>query len=168
MLAGLSRLLPAEAETRLRRDLARMQAFRDRGWPRLARLMARLIQRRYGVFIAPQARIAPGVRFPHPTGIVIGEGVVVQDRVTIYQNVTLGGARTGDWRAGNYPEIGAGSTIFAGAVVAGRLRVGQGCTIGANAVVLRDVPDGATAVGAPAHAVMPDAAIRRRRAASGA
>lgn len=130
-----------------------MQSLERRGYRQLAQIVSRLIQRRYGVFISPHARFGEGVHFPHPTGIVIGDGVVVGDKVTIYQNVTLGGARLGDWQKGNYPEIGPGSVIFAGAVIVGKARIGANCTIGANAVVLDDIPDGATAVGAPARVI---------------
>jgi serine O-acetyltransferase len=84
--------------------------------------------------------VSPGVTFdgpiyiPHPTGIVIGSGVVLGSRSKIYQHVTLGSSRSG-----NYPKIGKEVTIFAGAVVAGGLVVGDGAIIGANAVVTRDV-----------------------------
>lgn len=154
-MARLGQLFFAEANRRIARDVARMQSLQQRGHSRLALLMSRLIQRRYGVFISPLARFGRGVHFPHPTGIVIGEGVVIGDKVTIYQNVTLGGARIGDWQKNNYPEIGAQTVIFAGAVIVGRSKIGAGCTIGANSVVLGDVPDGATAVGAPARILRP-------------
>ena len=128
-MGKLDQLLFPDANRRLRRDLARMEGWRDRGRGRLATLMSRLMQRRYGVFISPLARIGAGVNFPHPTGIVIGEGVVIGEGAVIYQNVTLGGARRGDWQNNNYPEIGAGTVVFAGAVIVGRIRIGAGCTI---------------------------------------
>jgi serine O-acetyltransferase len=130
-----------------------MQAMRDRGMGRLALLVELRIQKRFGVFVSRYARIAPSVSFPHPTGIVIGEGVVIAHNVTVYQNVTLGGARMGDWHQGNYPEIGAGTVLFAGVVAVGKLHIGQNCVIGANAVVLQDLPDNAVAAGAPARIV---------------
>lgn len=148
-MARLGQLFFAEANLRITRDIARMQSLQQRGHKRLALLLSRLIQRRYGVFVSPFARFGKGVHFPHPTGIVIGDGA------KIYQNVTLGGARLGDWQNNNYPEVGARTVIFAGAVIVGRIRIGAGCTIGANSVVLCDVPDGATAVGAPARILRP-------------
>jgi serine O-acetyltransferase len=96
------------------------------------------------------AQIDSTVIFPHPTGIVIGDGVIVRERVRIFQNVTLGGARIGDQRLNRYPEIGADTVLFAGAVVVGDVRIGRNCVIGANAVVLRDLPDNSVAVGVPA------------------
>jgi serine O-acetyltransferase len=81
---------------------------------------------------------------------------VIGENVKIFQNVTLGGARSGDWRSKSYPVIGDDTTIFAGAVVIGRITVGRNCIIGANAVVTRDVPDNATAVGIPARIIQKD------------
>lgn len=138
---------------KLNRRIRRMEAFQRRGLHILARFTAFRIQRVYGVYISRKARLASDVVFPHPTGIVIGDGVVVHDRVTIFQNVTLGGARVGDQKRGHYPEIGAGTVIFAGAVIVGAVRIGVGCVIGANSVVLHDVPDNSVAVGAPARIV---------------
>lgn len=122
----------------------------DAGYPRVSRIFFSALERSYGVYISPTAKLGHRVRFKHPTGIVIGEGVVVGDDVTIYQQVTLGGARVGDSLLKQYPQVGDGTVIFAGAKVLGNIRIGKHCVIGANAVVLTDVPDHHTAVGAPA------------------
>jgi serine O-acetyltransferase len=116
----------------------------------LASLCTRVIERRYGCYLSPRARIGPGLRLPHPVGIVIGEGVVIGEGCTIYQHVTIGARRRGDWQRGLYPFIGDNVVLFAGAVLAGAIRVGDRSTIGANAVVLDDVPPESTAVGNPA------------------
>ncbi|WP_324014913.1 serine acetyltransferase [Microbacterium sp. JZ37] len=108
---------------------------------------------KYGVYLSSRAQVPATTRMPHPTSIVIGEGVKLGENVTLYQNVTLGGARRGDWKAGNYPEVGEGTTIFAGAVVVGAVKIGRQCVIGANSVVTSDIPDFSTAVGAPARVV---------------
>ena len=84
--------------------------------------------------ISPDCSLSAPLNLPHPTGIVIGNGVKTCGRATIYQNVTLG---TG--RRGGYPEVHAGVTIFAGAVVSGKLMLGECSVIGANAVVTRSV-----------------------------
>lgn len=146
-------LLFAGNSTRLRHYVKLMRYLHDRKHRRLATWVAARIQNRFGVYISPFARIAPSVAFPHPTGIVIGDGVVLEDRVKIFQNVTLGGARIGDQKANNYPHVGESTVIFAGAVIVGKVRIGRNCIIGANAVVLADVPDNATAVGIPARVV---------------
>lgn len=105
------------------------------------------IERKFACYIHPKSVIGPGVRFPHPVGIVIGERVAIGARVTIYQGVTIGAKSD---RAPDYPRIDDDVVIYAGASVIGGVRLGQGCVIGANAVVLRDVPSGASAAGVPA------------------
>lgn len=153
MIMSFLRFLASGAETRLNGWLSLKAFFERRGMDRAAKLIANHIQVRFGVFVSPKMHIPSSTHFPHPTSIVIGEGVRLGEGVTIYQNVTLGGSRLGDWQAGRYPTIEAGVTIFAGAVIVGKITIGQGSTIGANSVVTRDVPPGTTAVGAPARIV---------------
>ncbi|BEH15216.1 hypothetical protein MAALD49_25840 [Marinobacter shengliensis] len=108
---------------------------------------------KYGVYISANARIGEGIKLPHPTGVVIGGGVIIGRNVTVFQNVTLGGARVGDSKNQNYPIIGSNVVIYAGAVIVGKVSVGDNAIIGANSVVLSDVPSGATCVGVPGKAV---------------
>jgi serine O-acetyltransferase len=90
---------------------------------------------------------------------VIGESSEIGDEVTIYQNVTLGGTNPSDGVPGKrHPTIGDGVIIGSGAQVLGPITVGPRARIGANAVVTRDVPEGATMVGIPAKPVLMDAA----------
>lgn len=96
----------------------------------------RRLIRNYGIDVGNGARLGSGLSLPHPIGIVIGAGVRVADRVTLYQHVTLGRGR------GGYPTIDSDVTIFPGAVVVGSVRVGRGALVGANAFVATDVPDG--------------------------
>lgn len=91
---------------------------------------------RYGCSIDPTARIEGGLILPHPLGIVVGPGARVGPRAWIFQNVTIGGS---PGREG-MPRIGGDARIFAGAVIAGPVEVGEGAVIGANAVVSRDIP----------------------------
>ncbi|MET4679383.1 serine O-acetyltransferase [Stenotrophomonas rhizophila] len=146
-------LLLGGASPRVHLHLRVMDALRRRGMKRLGRLVAARLQRKHGVFVSSKAVVPTSVELKHPVGIVIGDGVRLGERVVIYQNVTLGGARVGDWTSDNYPEVGDDSVIFAGAVVVGKIKIGKRCVIGANAVVTRDVPDGATAVGVPARII---------------
>lgn len=145
---GLSKFLsrPKRAAT-LARAATRLRA---RGGL-MAKIGARLIVDRlaagYGIYLSPVAAIGEDLALPHPVGIVIGDGVRIGDGVTIYQNVTIG-RRNATFP--DYPVVENGSTIFAGAVVAGAVRIGRNATVGANAVVISDVPDGATVVGVPA------------------
>lgn len=115
-----------------------------------ARWLQGKLRREFGCYISLKAEIGEGLRLPHPVGIVVGDGARIGKECAIYQHVTLGGARVGDWQAGNYPTLDDGVTIFAGSVVLGSVRVGSNAQIGANSVVLTDVPASRIAVGAPA------------------
>ncbi len=109
-----------------------------------------------GCEVSPRAIIGRGVLLPHPTGIIIGQGVTIEDNVTILQNVTLGHLGSGT-EEDAYPVICEGVAIYAGAKIIGNVRVGKGAKVGANAVVLKDVPDGYIAVGIPAQMKAPKA-----------
>jgi serine acetyltransferase len=89
----------------------------------------------YGCSIAPTARLHGGLVLPHPQGIVVGRDVVMGPRAWIFQNATLGGAPGVE----GMPKVGADARIFAGAVLAGPIRVGDHVLVGANAVIYRDV-----------------------------
>lgn len=102
-----------------------------------SRLASRRLALRFGIYAAPTAKIGRSICLPHPTGIVIGEGAVIGDDVTIYQHVTIGRRRKSD---ASYPAIGDGSTIYAGAVIIGPIVIGPGSVIGANTVVAKSVP----------------------------
>jgi serine O-acetyltransferase len=92
-----------------------------------------------GCHISPRARIGKGLHLPHPVGIVVGEGVVIGDYVTIYQNVTLGRRRA---ETSDYPTILDRSTLYSGACVVGKVRVGPGARVGANVFLQSDLgPD---------------------------
>lgn len=110
-----------------------------------------------GIEIHPAARIGRRVFIDHGMGVVIGETADVGDDCTIYQGVTLGGTSLykGEKR---HPTLGTGVVVSAGAKVLGGFVVGDGARVGSNAVVLKPVPPGATAVGIPARIILPDAA----------
>ena len=92
-------------------------------------------------------------------GVVIGETAEIGDDCTLYHGVTLGGT---SWNKGKrHPTLGTGVVIGAGAKILGPITVGDGAKIGSNAVVVRDVPPGATAVGIPARIVTAAEADRR-------
>lgn len=99
--------------------------------------------------ISYNSQIGRNVAFPHPLGIVIGEGVVIKDDVKIWQHVTLGshGRPRGSLM---YPVIEDRVRIYTGAVVLGDAVVGKGAIVGANAVVIESVPPFSTVVGVPA------------------
>ena len=99
-------------------------------------LLSWVMRRVYACDIAATADLGPGLILPHPLGIVIGPGVVLGAHSWVFQHVTLGGA---PGRPGA-PVIGRVARIYAGAVVAGPVRIGDHVAIGANAVITRDVP----------------------------
>ncbi len=109
-----------------------------------------------GIEIHPGATIGRRVFIDHGYGVVIGETAEVGDDVTIYQGVTLGGTSL-TRGAKRHPTIRNGVVIGAGAKVLGPFTVGEGANIGSNAVVVRAVPAGATAVGIPARVLSADA-----------
>ena len=103
----------------------------------------------FGVDIHPAASIGAGVVIDHGTGVVIGETATVGEGCTILHGVTLGGtAKDGSWD--RHPKIGQDVLIGAGSSILGNIKVGNGAKIGSGSVVLRPIPSGATAVGAPA------------------
>lgn len=122
--------------------------FPKSGWKRLlARALWRYAYTHCGCDIKPHVTIGKRCHFPHPLGVVIGSDAVIEDDVTIYQNVTLGQRQKNDDLG--FPLIRSGAIIYAGACVLGDITIGRNAIIGANAVVLRDVPDNAIVAGAP-------------------
>ena len=101
--------------------------------------------------IHPGAEIGRGLLIDHGCGVVIGETTVVGDDCTIYQGATLGG--TGKETGKRHPTLGNNVMVGSGAKVLGPFRVGDNARIAANAVVLREVPEGATVVGVPGRIV---------------
>lgn len=135
------------------------------GWYRIARLFYQLrlifiakifmsIGRFFtGIEIHPGARIGKGLFIDHGLGVVIGETTTIGNDVTIFQGVTLGG-RGNETEKKRHPTLCDGTMIAAGAKVLGPITIGKEAKVGANAVVLKDVPAFATAVGIPARIIL--------------
>lgn len=132
-------------------------------WP--ARLLSHLARWLTGVEIHPGAVVGRRVFIDHGMGVVIGETAVVGDDCTIYQGVTLGGTSLARGSK-RHPTLGCGVIVGAGAKVLGGFVVGDGARIGSNAVVVKPVPAGATAVGNPARILHKEAEARRELAAN--
>jgi serine O-acetyltransferase len=124
------------------------------GVPLLPRFIAFVTTAVTGVEIHPAARIGRGLFIDHGVGVVIGETAEVGDDVTLYQGVTLGG--TGFARGKRHPTVGNEVMVGAGAALLGPIVIGERSKIGANSVVIHDVPPGATVVGNPGHPVRVD------------
>jgi len=118
----------------------------------LARWISQIARRRTGIEIHPGAKIGKNLFIDHGMGVVIGETAEVGDNVLIYHGVTLGG--TGhDGDAKRHPTVGNNVVIGTGAKLLGPITIGDNAKIGANAVVLKDVPKNKTAVGIPARII---------------
>ncbi len=125
--------------------------FHRRGARLVPRVIVYATRALTGIEIHPGATIGGGFFIDHGSGVVIGETAEVGDGVTIYQGVTLGG--TGEERGKRHPTVGDFVTIGSGAKLLGPVRVEVGAKIGANTVVVSDVPAHATVVGNPGHIV---------------
>jgi serine O-acetyltransferase len=118
----------------------------------LARLTSHLGRWLTGIEIHPGARIGRRFFIDHGMGVVIGETAEIGDDCTLYHGVTLGGT---SWNKGKrHPTLGNGVVIGAGAKILGPITIGAGAKVGSNAVVVKDVPPGATAIGIPARVVV--------------
>jgi serine O-acetyltransferase len=126
-------------------------ALYDAQVPLLPRTIAFASRAVTGVEIHPAARIGRDFFIDHGSGVVIGETAEIGDRVTLYQGVTLGG--TGFARGKRHPTVGDDVTIGSGAKLLGPVDVGHGAKVGANTVVVADVPPKSTVVGNPGHTV---------------
>ncbi len=121
------------------------------GVPLLPRLISMLTRAVTGIEIHPAAQIGRGLFIDHGTGVVIGETAEIGDNVTLYQGVTLGG--TGFQTGKRHPTVQDNVTIGSGAKLLGPITIGHGAKIGANSVVITDVPPHSTVVGNPGHPV---------------
>ena len=121
------------------------------GVPVLPRAIAYASRALTGIEIHPAARIGRGPLIDHGAGLVIGETAEIGDNVTLYQGVTLGG--TGFAEGKRHPTVEDEVVIGSGAKLLGPIRVGRGSKIGANSVVIHDVPANSTVVGNPGHPV---------------
>lgn len=114
----------------------------------LARFLSHIARFLTGIEIHPGATIGRRFFIDHGMGVVIGETAEIGDDVTLYHGVTLGGT---SWKEGKrHPTLGNGVVVGAGAKILGPIIIGDGAKIGSNAVVVKDVPVGATAAGIPA------------------
>ncbi|TAK89425.1 MAG: serine O-acetyltransferase [Burkholderiaceae bacterium] len=142
----------------------RAHFFYRHGWYWLARFISQLGRWLTQIEIHPGAKIGRGVFIDHGAGVVIGETAEIGDYCTIYQGVTLGGTSLNGGK--RHPTLAEGVVVGAGAKVLGPFTVHKGARIGSNAVVTREVPAGATAVGIPARIIQAeDAKLREEQAA---
>jgi len=122
--------------------------------PLLPRAISQIARFFTGTEIHPGAHIGNGLFIDHAMGVVIGETTVIGTDVTLFQGVTLGG--TGKETGKRHPTLGNNIVVGAGAKVLGNITIGDNSYIGANAVVIKDVPPNSTAVGVPARITKQD------------
>ena len=137
------------------------RAFWSSGFLFLGRLVSEIGRWLSGIEIHPGATIGKRLFIDHGTGVVIGETAIIGNDVTLYHGVTLGGIAPGSLPQGRrHPVVEDNVIIGAGAQVLGGITVGNGARVGANAVVVKDVPPGVTVVGIPAQIVAARAATK--------
>jgi serine O-acetyltransferase len=129
-------------------------ALHGAGLPVLPGTIAAVSRAITGVEIHPAARVGQGLFIDHGTGVVVGETAELGENVTLYQGVTLGG--TGFATGKRHPTVGDNVTVGSGAKLLGPIAVGHGAKVGANSVVVTDVPPNSTVVGNPGHVVRVD------------
>jgi serine O-acetyltransferase len=129
-------------------------ALDEAGVPVVPRTIAAVARTVTGIEIHPAARIGDGFFIDHGAGVVIGETAEIGDDVTLYQGVTLGG--TGFATGKRHPTVQDNVTIGSGAKLLGPITIGHGAKVGANSVVVHDVPPNSTVVGNPGHPVRVD------------
>ena len=126
-------------------------AIHEAGVPFVPHAVANVSRVLTGVEIHPAARIGDSLFIDHGAGVVIGETAEIGDNVTLYQGVTLGG--TGFARGKRHPTVESDVVVGSGAKLLGPIHVGEGSKVGANSVVIHDVPPRSTVVGNPGHPV---------------
>src|SRR5262245_64168431 len=134
-------------------------------WKWLGRLISHFSRWLTGIEVHPGAKVGRRVFIDHGMGVVIGETAEVGDDCTIYQGVTLGGTSLTPG-AKRHPTLGRGVIVSAGSKVLGGFTVGDGARVGSNAVLLKEVPPGATAVGIPARILHKEVEAQREEAAN--
>ncbi len=117
----------------------------------IAKIISQISRFFTGIEIHPAAYIGKSLLIDHGSGVVIGETVIIGDDCTLFQGVTLGG--TGKEKGKRHPTLHDNVFVGSGAKILGNIEIGDNAKIGANAVVLTDVPEGATAVGVPARII---------------
>ncbi|MBN2643866.1 MAG: serine O-acetyltransferase [Desulfuromonadaceae bacterium] len=135
-----------------------------KNWPVLARCVSHFSRFVTGIEIHPGASIGRGFFIDHGMGVVIGETAEIGDNCTLYHGVTLGGT---SWaKEKRHPTLGDNIIVGSGAKILGPFTLGDGCKVGSNSVVVKEVPENATVVGIPGRVVL-DEQQRREQKDSG-
>lgn len=120
------------------------KCFYEKGFVQIAKYLSYSIYRKYHCCISYKAQIGKNLLLPHPIGIVIGEGVVIEDNCIIYQNVTIGRKNR---EINEYPSIGKNVIIYCNSTILGNIKIGDNTIIGCNTVVLKTVEKNSKCIG---------------------
>lgn len=126
------------------------ECFFSAGWVKVSHFLRVVNNAATGADFLPGCKVGAGLVLHHPSGIVVGHGVSIGTNCTILQGVTLGENYKNAEGALGYPRVENDVILGAGAIILGPVSLGTGCRIGANSVVLQDIPAGRVAVGQPA------------------
>lgn len=141
----IKRILPwLEIDKKIYRKYLRAHKYFLKNYQHIVEYYNYKMYKKYNCIISGSACIEPGLSLPHPVGIIIGREVKIGKNATIYQGVTLG------QKNNKYPIVGDNVTIYAGAKIIGDVTIGNNVIVGANAVVIHDVPDNCVVAGVPA------------------
>lgn len=136
----LRNILPwVDIDKKIFKRYRKSRFFYKNGLKQIAKYISYRIYIKFNCIIPPESNIHDTVKLPHPTGIVIGEGVKIGKQTVIYQNVTIG-RKYKD--VSKYPSIGNNVTIYANSTIIGDVKIGDNAIIGCNSVVLRNVEPG--------------------------
>ncbi|ERS82351.1 serine O-acetyltransferase [Halomonas sp. PBN3] len=151
-LGLLRHALVGKPQNRILARLRVAQWLHAKGARGVARWLFNGLALRHGIFVGPRSRIGPGLHFPHPTSVVIGDHLLLGARCRLYQQVTLEGGATPGGQV-PYARLGDDVIVYPGAKVIGEGQVGNNVIIGANAVVNRRFGDNLVLAGVPARIV---------------
>ena len=122
----------------------------------LARFSANIARIFTGIEIHPNAKIGKNFFIDHGQGVVIGQTAIIGDNVTIYHGVTLGGVGKDGEAGKRHPTVMDGAMIGSGAQILGDIVIGKNSKVGSNSVVVKNIPDGCSAIGIPAKVICKD------------
>lgn len=111
----------------------------------LSKIVFKMYSEHFGCYISPLSHISGGLRLPHPVGIVIGEGSIIDSSVSIYQNCTIGQKSANQ----GYPRLEKNVTLYSGCIVFGNISIGKNTLIGAGSIVNVTMPADSVCYGNP-------------------
>lgn len=141
---------PSTSAVFLLRKMQYYNSFNDKLSKIITAILHAKLCKTFSICVDPNCEIGIGLHLPHPIGIVLGSAVKIGKNCSIYQNVTIGGARIGDAKKKSQPIIGDNCVFFTSSMVLGSIVVTDECLLGANSTLLKDATISGIYVGSPA------------------